>query len=73
MQQKTSMHRGITTFKCDVCGHTFRAMDIEWQATAYTMPVLCPNCGSRHTMPKSMFSLFTKGVYRKIWEEIDNQ
>ena len=50
----------MTTFKCDVCGHTFRAMDIEWQATAYTMPVLCPNCGSRHTMPKSMFSLFPK-------------
>ena len=67
------MHRGITTFKCDVCGHTFRAMDIEWQATVYTMPVPCPNCGSRHTMPKSMFSLFTKGVYRKIWQEIDNK
>ena len=38
------MQRGITTFKCDVCGHT---------------------------MSKSLFSFFTKGVYRKIWEEID--
>ena len=47
-------------------------MDIEWQATAYTMPAPCPNCGSRHTMPKSLFSLFTKEVYRRIWQEIDN-
>ena len=65
------MLKGITTFKCDVCGHIFRAMDIEWQATVYSVPAPCPQCGSRHTMPKSLFSFFTKGVYRKIWEELD--
>ena len=67
-----TMLRGKITFKCDNCGHTFEALDIEWQATVYSQPMPCPNCGSRHTMPKSMFILFTKGVYRKIWEEIDN-
>ena len=47
------MLQGKKTFKCDDCGHTFEALDIEWQATTYSQPMPCPNCGSRHTMPKS--------------------
>ena len=67
------MLRGKRNFKCDDCGHVFEALDIEWQATAYSQPVSCPQCGSRHTMPKSLFSFIDKIIYRKIWDEIDNE
>ena len=62
------MIRGKTKFKCDDCGHTFKALDIEWQATTYSQPMPCPKCGSYHTMPKTIFSFFDKWLYRKIWE-----
>ena len=65
------MLRGVTTFKCDDCGHVFEALDIEWQATVYSQPMPCPNCGSRHTMPKSLLSFMEKGAYRKIWEQME--
>ena len=65
------MLRGVTRFKCDVYGHTLRAMDFEWQATVYTMPVPCPNCGSRHTMPVSFFGCTNRETYKKIWEMND--
>ena len=67
------MLRGKETFKCDDCGHTFEALDIEWQATAYSQPMPCPKCGSRHTMPKTLLSFMEKGVYRKIWEQMENK
>ena len=67
------MIRGKTKFKCDACGHVFEALDIEWQATAYSQPMPCPKCGSRHTMPNSLFSFVDKGAYRRIWEEIDKK
>ena len=66
------MLRGKKTFKCDNCGHTFKAFDIELAATVYSQPMPCPKCGSRHTMPKTLLSFMEKGVYRKIWEQIDN-
>ena len=65
------MLRGVTRFKCDVCGHTFRAMDFEWQATVYTMPAPCPKCGSRHTMPVSFFGCTDRETYKEIWEMND--
>ena len=65
------MLRGKKTFKCDDCDHVFEALDIEWQATVYSQPMSCPNYGSRHTMPKSLLSFMEKGVYRKIWEQIE--
>ena len=65
------MQRGITTFKSDDCGHVFKALDIEWQATVYSQPMRCPKCGSRHTMTKSLLSFMDKGGYRKIWEEME--
>lgn len=36
------MLRGRKKFKCDDCGHVFEAIDIEWQATAYSQPMPCP-------------------------------
>lgn len=43
------MLRGITTFVCKDCGHTFKGLDIEDNATIYSMPMKCPKCGSMHT------------------------
>ena len=65
------MLRGKKTFKCDDCGHTFKAFDIELAVTVFSQPMPCPKCGSRHTMPKSLLSFMEKGVYRKIWEMND--
>lgn len=70
------MMRGFIKFKCDECGNTFYAMDIEWNATAYSVPQKCPKCGSMHTMPVSLGSLLGKlnperKLYQKIWEEMD--
>ena len=65
------MLRGTTIFKCDDCGHTFEGLDIEWNATAYSTPMPCPKCGSRHTMPNSWFSLLNKRVYKRIWAQME--
>jgi DNA-directed RNA polymerase subunit RPC12/RpoP len=66
------MYRGMITFVCHDCGNEFEGMDTEWAGTAYTCPVPCPKCGSRHTRPKSLLSM-NLPIYRKIWREIDKQ
>ena len=71
LETLTTMIRGKKKFKCDDCGHVFEALDIEWQATVYSTPMPCPKCGSRHTMPKSLFGFVDKGAYRRIWEETE--
>lgn len=65
------MLRGMTTFVCDNCGHKFKAMNIEWQATAASQPMQCPQCGSWHTRPSGLTGLLNKPVYRQIWEQMD--
>ena len=65
------MLRGKKTFKCDDCGHTFKAFDIELAATVYSQPIPCPKCGSRHTMPVSFFGCTDRETYMKIWEMND--
>lgn len=62
------MLRGTTTFTCDKCGNKFTALDLEWNATTLSMPQPCPECGSRHTYPRSLFGL-NKSQYKKIWEK----
>ena len=69
----TTMIRGMKQFKCDDCGHVFEALDIEWQATAYSTPMSCPKCSSRHTMPKTLFGFVDKGAYRRIWEKTEKK
>lgn len=64
------MFRGMTTFVCDNCGHRFKGMDIEWNATILTQPQKCPECGSWHTRPSSLFG-FNKSVYKEIWKQMD--
>lgn len=63
------MLRGTTTFSCRECKSTFIGLDCEWNATIYTAPCKCPQCGSFHTMPKGAF--FQLPIYRKIWSSID--
>lgn len=67
------MLRGVTIFKCTQCGHTFKAPDIEYMATVYSMPQKCPKCGSIRTRPVSLFGKLTEGVYRKIWERMEKE
>lgn len=55
------MLRGIKVFICKDCGASFKAPDVEWMATRYSSPPVCPNCGSRNTRPRKM-----KDVLRSI-------
>ena len=61
------MIRGKIPFRCTDCHKIFIDVDIEWQATALSMPVKCPKCGSKRTLP--LWEL--KAVYKKIWETMD--
>lgn len=68
------MYRGIISFNCSECGTKFRAPDVEWHATCYSAPQLCPQCGSCRTYPASFCSLFdelNKWRYDKIWEKME--
>lgn len=47
------MVRGIIKFVCNDCGNKFKAPDIEWNATVYSVPQPCPKCGGMHTKPAS--------------------
>lgn len=68
------MVRGITRFKCNGCGNKFKWLDIEWNATVYTAPARCPKCGSMHTYPVGLFSIFgPHPIYVNIWKTIDKQ
>ena len=67
------MLRGITTFKCTQCGAKFPAPDIEYMATAYSMPQKCPKCGSMRTRPVSLLGKLTEGMYRGIWERMEKE
>lgn len=65
------MYRGLTTFKCTNCGHTFKSHDIEYRATALTVPQRCPKCGSVRTMPIYDEEGLFKDTYKRLWEEIE--
>ena len=73
------MIRGHITFTCDNCHNTFRALDIEYGATAMSVPMPCPICNSRHTYPHSwhILGFYPLGnkreVYKRIWERMDKE
>lgn len=67
------MLRGVTTFKCTQCGHTFKAPDIEYMATVYSMPQKCPKCGSWRTRPAGLFGKLREETYRKILERMEKE
>ena len=61
------MIRGNTIFRCTDCRKVFIGMDIEWSATVFSTPILCPRCGSKHTLPL----LASKRAYEDIYKTID--
>ena len=69
------MYRGLTLFHCTQCGNDFKSHDIEYCATALSVPQRCPKCGSIRTMPG--FWIVVVGmksnteIYTSIWEEIE--
>ena len=75
------MLRGLYKYVCKDCGHKFIGADIELNATAASVPVKCPKCGSMHTYPSSYNIAFPlgglfglkKSFYRKIWKLLDEQ
>ena len=66
---------GSTIFTCDDCGKRFVSPNIEYLATALSMPMQCPKFGSIHTMPGIMSGLlnFRRSIYQKIWKEVDEK
>lgn len=64
------MQRGNTHFKCSDCGKVFKAPDVEYMATSYSVPQPCPQCGKCHTFPLRNWPL-GKRLYRQIWKEHD--
>lgn len=66
------MFIGMTTFKCDACGHKFTGMAFEWCCTIFTAPVKCPECGSWHTAPLHQDKVLDS-IYRDIWKSIDDR
>lgn len=67
------MYRGKTLFKCTECGEKFRADDIEWQASKFSVPQPCPKCQSLRTMPWSLLSFLDKPKYEKIWKQMEER
>ncbi len=63
------MIRGITKFKCHSCGHVFKGMDMEYAATAFSVPLKCPECGSIRTCPR--YTFFSLPVYKEIWKSME--
>ena len=69
------MYRGLTLFHCTQCGNKFKSHDIEYRATAFSVPQRCPQCGSVRTIPG--FWIEAGGIesstrlYSSIWEEIE--
>ena len=52
---------------------SFAGYDRE-QATVFTAPVKCPECGSWHTRPSSgLFFSSNKYIYKEIWKTLDEK
>ena len=68
------MVRVIIKFVCNDCGNKFKAPDIEWLATIYSVPQPCPKCGGMHTRPDrclNILGLSDYFIYKRLWKEID--
>lgn len=60
------MLRGTTLFRCPNCGHVFKALDIEDNATARSTPMPCPRCGTMCN-PASLLDRFSMLRGRKCY------
>ncbi len=63
------MIRGKTIFRCTNCHKVFVGVDVEYMATALSVPVKCPKCSSNHTLPLLAF----KHLYKGIWKNMNNK
>lgn len=54
------MIRGTKTFKCKKCGHIFKSLDIEWNASILSAPVECPKCGNMTNDTPSIIDIIKK-------------
>ena len=63
------MYRGIIKFVCNDCGNKFKAPDIEWLATIYSVPQPCPN--TRPDRSLNFLGLLDYFTYKRLWKEID--
>lgn len=61
-----------TTFHCTDCGHEFKGYHVEWQATAFAMPLECPKCHSIRTRPSSIFGWLSNLAYKPIWDAMES-
>ena len=66
------MIHGLALFKCTECGKHFMALDIEWNATALSIPQKCPKCGSMRTRPSRLVG-GSDSAYKDIWNKIENK
>lgn len=66
------MLRGMTLFKCTECGKRFIAPDVEYMATAMSMPQPCPKCKSHRTRPSRLVGGFDF-QYKAIWEIMEKE
>ena len=60
------MVRGKTLFICTKCKKIFWALDVEYGAMIYSVPMPCTRCDSIRTMPLLMPYYW---VYKGIWEK----
>ncbi|NDV59088.1 hypothetical protein D0T85_13350 [Bacteroides sp. 519] len=69
------MIRGTIRFCCSECDETFKAVDIEYRATTFSVPMQCPRCKSNRTFPCGWLGKYSYNriAYKVIWEkENDN-
>lgn len=67
------MLRGKILFKCTQCSEKFKAPDVEYMASALSMPQACPRCGSLRTRPAGLLGRLADGTYRKVWAEMEKE
>lgn len=60
------MLRGKTWFKCECCGHVFKSWDIEDNATVYSMPMTCPECGGKGHAIGNCYNMFDRLIDKII-------
>lgn len=66
------MIHGTTLFKCTECGKHFMALDIEWNATALSVPQKRPKCGSMRTRSSHLVG-GSDSAYKDIWNKIEKE
>lgn len=76
----------MTFFRCYDCEKVFKDYDMEYNMTAFSVPMPCHSCGSKRTYPTNVFSttpiirdvklleekLTKVPFYKRIWKKMEN-